>query len=110
MMKQRKGELLAEEIGGDLQRQRFDSNVVVDSGVFCTSTRSVISAEAVRGMLEAKGFGKDRAIFGRRVEDDVRPRLAPPASSTSSRGPRTRRTRRSPTWRASWTASAAAAG
>ena len=63
MMKQRKGELLAEEIGGDLQRQRFDSNVVVDSGVFCTSTRSVISAEAVRGMLEAKGFGKDRAIF-----------------------------------------------
>ena len=62
-MKQRKGELLAEEIGGDLQRQRFDSNVVVDSGVFCTSTRSVISAEAVRGMLEAKGFGKDRAIF-----------------------------------------------
>ena len=40
MMKQRKGELLAEEIGGDLQRQRFDSNVVVDSGVFCTSTRA----------------------------------------------------------------------
>ncbi len=63
MMKQRKGELLAEEIGGDLQRQRFDSNVVVDSGVFCTSTRSVISAEAMRGMLEAKGFSKDRAIF-----------------------------------------------
>ena len=26
----------------------------MDSGVFCTSTRSVISAEAVRGMLEAK--------------------------------------------------------
>jgi hypothetical protein len=63
MMKQRKGELLAEEVGGDLQRQSFNSDMVVDSGVFCTSTRSVISAEAMRGMLEAKGFQKERAIF-----------------------------------------------
>ena len=37
--------------------------MVVDSGVFCTRTRSVISAEAMRGMLEAKGFQKERAIF-----------------------------------------------
>jgi hypothetical protein len=45
------------------QRQSFDSNVIVDTGVFCTSTRSVISSSAVKGMLEAKGFTPGRALF-----------------------------------------------
>ena len=42
-MKARKGELLAVEVGGDLQRQSFNSNVIVDASVFCTSTRSACS-------------------------------------------------------------------
>ena len=62
-MRARKGELLASEVGGDLQRQSFDSNVIVDASVFCNSTRSVISTSAVKGMIEAKGFTPDRVLF-----------------------------------------------
>lgn len=62
-MKARKGELLAQEVGGDLQRQSFDANVIVDTGVFTTSTRSVISSSAIKGMLESKDFTPDRALF-----------------------------------------------
>ena len=62
-MRARKGALLAEEVGGDLQRQSFDSNVIVDSSVFCNSTRSVISSSAIRGMLQAKGVTCKNALF-----------------------------------------------
>ena len=62
-MKARKGELLAVEVGGDLQRQSFNSNVIVDASVFCTSTRSVINASSLSGILAKKGVRKDRCVF-----------------------------------------------
>lgn len=62
-MKARKGELLADEVGGDLQRQSFDSNFVIDTGVFRTSTRSVVTAGALRAMLRDRNVAPDRAVF-----------------------------------------------
>lgn len=62
-MKARKGELLADEVGGDLQRQSFDSNFVIDTGVFRTSTRSVVTAGALRSMLRERNVSPDRAVF-----------------------------------------------
>ena len=62
-MKARKGELLAVEVGGDLQRQSFNSNVIVDASVFCTSTRSVINASSLSGILAKKGVRKERCVF-----------------------------------------------
>ena len=62
-MKARKGELLAVEVGGDLQRQSFNSNVIVDASVFCTSTRSVINAASLSGILAKKGTRKERCVF-----------------------------------------------
>lgn len=62
-MKARKGELLAVEVGGDLQRQSFNSNVIVDASVFCTSTRSVINAASLSGILAKKGMRKERCVF-----------------------------------------------
>ena len=62
-MRARKGELLADEIGGDLRRQSFDSNVIVDTSVFCTSTRSAINASALLGLLESKGVRREEAAF-----------------------------------------------
>ena len=62
-MKAKKGELLSVEVGGDLQRQSFNSNVIVDASVFCTSTRSVINATSLQSILDKKGVATNNAIF-----------------------------------------------
>jgi len=62
-MRTRKGELLSAEIGGDLQRQSFNSNVIVDASVFCTSTRSVINVSSLNALLLKKNVPKHRCIF-----------------------------------------------
>ena len=62
-MKAKKGELLAVEVGGDLHRQSFNSNVIVDASVFCTSTRSVINAGSLSVILKKKNVRKERCVF-----------------------------------------------
>jgi phosphoglycolate phosphatase-like HAD superfamily hydrolase len=62
-MKAKKGELLAVEVGGDLHRQSFNSDVIVDASVFCTSTRSVINAGILKNILKKKNVRKERCVF-----------------------------------------------
>ena len=54
--KKKKGELLAPEVGGDLQRQNFNSDVVIDSSMFATSRRSSLTRAAIRTASEREGF------------------------------------------------------
>lgn len=62
-MRKKKGEVLSVEVGGDLQRQSFDSQVIVDASLFCTSTRSVINAVSLTQILNNKGVAKENAVF-----------------------------------------------
>lgn len=63
LIQKTKGELLAPEIGGDLQRQNFNSDVIIDSGIFSSSRRSLISAEAITMLAAARGFNTDKVVF-----------------------------------------------
>jgi len=54
--KKKKGELMAPEVGGDLQRQNFNSDVVIDSSMFSTSRRSSLTKAAIRTASEQRGF------------------------------------------------------
>jgi len=57
--KKKKGELMAPEVGGDLQRQNFSSDVVIDSSMFSTSRRSSLTKAAIRTASEQRGFDVD---------------------------------------------------
>jgi len=50
-------------VGGDLQRQSFQSDMIVDSVVFSTSTRSVVTTAALRGIMEARGITPNNCVF-----------------------------------------------
>ena len=50
-------------MGNYPQRQSFASDVIVDASVFCNSTRSVINAGSLRGILEKKGVRAYRCVF-----------------------------------------------
>ena len=63
MMKKKKGELLAPEVGGDLQRQNFNSDVIIDSGVFSNSRRSMLTAEVISQLAVQRGFDPTNVIF-----------------------------------------------
>lgn len=63
MMKKSKGELLAPEVGGDLQRQNFNSDVIIDSGVFSNSRRSMLTAEVISQLAVQRGFDPTNVIF-----------------------------------------------
>jgi phosphoglycolate phosphatase-like HAD superfamily hydrolase len=54
--KKKKGELMAPEVGGNLQRQNFSSDVVIDSSMFSTSRRSSLTQAAIRTASEVRGF------------------------------------------------------
>ena len=57
--KKKKGELMVPEVGGDLQRQNFSSDVVIDSSMFSTSRRSSLTKAAIRTASEQRGFDVD---------------------------------------------------
>ena len=63
MMKKTKGDLLAPEVGGDLQRQSFNSDVIIDSGIFSTSRRSMLTAEVISQIAMKRGFTSDNVVF-----------------------------------------------
>lgn len=63
MMKKTKGDLLAPEIGGNLQRQNFNSDVIIDAGMFSTSRRSMLTAEVISEIAIQRGFSSENVIF-----------------------------------------------
>jgi len=63
MMKKTKGDLLAPEIGGNLQRQNFNSDVIIDAGMFSTSRRSMLTAEVISEIAVQRGFASENVIF-----------------------------------------------
>jgi hypothetical protein len=63
VVKKTKGDLLAPEVGGNLQRQNFNSDVIIDSGIFANSRRSMLSAEVFSTIAEQRGFDVKSVIF-----------------------------------------------
>ena len=63
MMKKTKGDLLAPEVGGNLQRQNFNSDVIIDAGMFATSRRSMLTAEVISELAIQRGFTSENVIF-----------------------------------------------
>ena len=63
LIQKTKGDLLAPEVGGDLQRQNFNSDVIIDSGIFSSSRRSLISAEVITTLAASRGFTTDKVVF-----------------------------------------------
>lgn len=62
-VKKTKGDLLAPEVGGDLQRQNFNSDVIIDSGIFANSRRSMLSAAVFKTIAAQRGFDMKNVIF-----------------------------------------------
>jgi len=52
-LKKQKGELLAPEVGGDLRRQSYSSNVIIDSSLFSESRRSSLRGPALERLALA---------------------------------------------------------
>ena len=63
VVKKTKGDLLAPEVGGDLQRQNFNSDVIIDSGIFANSRRSMLSADVFSTIAMQRGFDAKNVIF-----------------------------------------------
>ncbi|CEF96650.1 unnamed product [Ostreococcus tauri] len=62
-IQKQKGDLLAPEIGGDLQRQNLNSDVIIDAGMFSSSLRSVLTAETITELAVSRGFDPKNVIF-----------------------------------------------
>ena len=67
-MKARKGESTATSGGWRrLAEESFNSNAIVDASVFCTSTRSVINAASLSGILARRARARSGACSSARA-------------------------------------------